>query len=119
MPEHIILLNDICQMQNIFKGSVAATEPNLMLQDREATQIFSCRQHYAEDNFRLDKKMTHLAEAFYIRNFLECLKLRNNLVSEICLIWNLKFIPIFEKLSSILSFSLELFSGAGILCYIQ
>lgn len=54
MPEHIILLSDICQLQNTFKGSVAPTEPNLMLQDRERTQIFTCRQHYVEDNFRLD-----------------------------------------------------------------
>lgn len=56
MPEYIILLSDICQLQNIFKGSLAATEPNLMLQDGEGTQIFTCRQHYVEDNFRLDEE---------------------------------------------------------------
>lgn len=54
MPEHIIFLSDRCQLQNMLKGSVAPTEPNLMLQDREGTQIFTCRQHYAEDSFRLD-----------------------------------------------------------------
>lgn len=54
MPEYIMLLSDICQLENIFKGSVAQTEPNLMLQDREGTQIFTCRQYYTEDNFRLD-----------------------------------------------------------------
>lgn len=76
MPEHIIFLSDICQLQNIFKGSVAPTEPNLMLQDREGTQIFTCRQHYEDDNFRLDLKTTHLAEDFYIRKFLVCLNQR-------------------------------------------
>jgi len=49
MPEHITILSDICQLQGIFKGSVAPTESILMLQDREGTQIFTCKQHYAED----------------------------------------------------------------------
>lgn len=72
MSEHIIFLSDICQLQNIFKGSVAPTEPNLILQDREGTQIFTCRRHH-DDNFRLDLKMTHLAEDFCIRKFLVCI----------------------------------------------
>lgn len=76
MSEHITVLSDICQLQNIFKGSVAPTEPNLILQDREGTQIFICRQHYEDDNLRLDLKMTHLEEDFCIRKFLMCLNQR-------------------------------------------
>lgn len=101
MPKHIILLTDTCQLQNIFKGWVAPTEPNLMLQDREGTQIFTCRQ----DKTILDqtKRMTHLEEVFCIRKFLECL-----MTSEMCLIWGPKLIPTTEKLTKTFSFSLKL-----------
>lgn len=64
MSEHIIFLSVVCQLQNIFKGSVAPTELSLILQDREGTQIFTCRQQCEDDNFRLDLKMTHLEEDF-------------------------------------------------------